>query len=206
MVCAIKNFRNTSYGSSLKNITPQDYYLDHQAECDFPKLDSFPLDPVDYWRTGFIWRQYFFFFVAYMFGLRHAGWAGQAITSAVTWAHKRSGLEYDGELFNALNCSDDLAGCEEGDRTMVSFLKISSLLQELGLQEATDKASPPSTQMEYLGVCFDSVSLQKYISPSKIAELKDLLFTWLRKKTCTKRCLQSLDRKASLGSLLFQAL
>ena len=211
---------DASFGSSLNNITPQDYYLDCQAEYDFPKLDSLeemilsigpgalmwkrdleryflqlPLDPVDYWRTGFIWRQYFFFFVSYMFGLRHAGWAGQAITSAVTWAHKRSGLEYDGELFNALNYSDDLAGCEEGDRAMVSFLRISSLLKELGLQEATDKASPPSTQMEYLGVCFDSVSLQKYISPSKIAELKDLLFTWLRKKTCSKRCLQSLTGK-----------
>ena len=211
---------DASFGTSLNKITPQDYYLEYQAEYDYPKLDSLeamilsigqgalmwkrdleryylqlPLDPVDYWRTGFIWRQNYFFFIAYMFGLRHAGWAGQAITSAVTWAHRRLGLDYDGELFNALNYSDDLAGCEEGERAMVSFLQIAALLQELGLQESKDKASPPATKMEYLGVCFDSVSLQKSISPCKIAELKDMLFTWLRKTTCTKRCLQSLTGK-----------
>ena len=70
---------DASYGSSLNDITPQDYYLEWQAEYDFPKLDSLetlilaigpgalmwkrdlsryflqlPLDPVDYWRTGFV--------------------------------------------------------------------------------------------------------------------------------------------------------
>ena len=97
-----------------------------------------PLDPVDYWRTGFIWRTYFFFFTAYMFGLRHAGWAGQAITSAVIWIHKRLGLEYDGMEFNSLNYSDDLAGCEEGDRATISYNMIASLLEELALEEAAD--------------------------------------------------------------------
>ena len=44
-----------------------------------------PIDPLDYPNTGFIWRtMFFFFFIAYMFGLRHSGLAGQSITSAVT--------------------------------------------------------------------------------------------------------------------------
>ena len=72
---------DASYGSSLNKITPADHYLEFQAVYDFPKLDSLeslilatghgalmwkrnlqryflqlPLDPVDYWRTGFIWR------------------------------------------------------------------------------------------------------------------------------------------------------
>ena len=160
-------------------------------------LLQLPLDPVDYWRTGFVRRQYYFFFIAYMFGLRHAGRAGQAITSASIWSHKRSGLDYDGELFNALNYSDDLCGCEEGVRAMVSFLKIADLIQQLGLDESEDKASSPATQMEYLGVCFDSVSL---ISANKIADLRDLLFRWLHKTTCSKRCLWSL-----IGKLLWVA-
>ena len=211
---------DASYGSSLNDITPQDYYLEWQAEYDFPKLDSLetlilaigpgalmwkrdlsryflqlPLDPVDYWRTGFVWRQNYFFFIAFMFGLRHAGWAGQAITSAIVWIHKRSGIAYDGKMFNALNYSDDLAGCELGDRALVSFQKIALLLQELGLQESQDKASPPATKMEYLGVSFDSVLLKKSIPPEKIAILRDLLHKWLKKSTCTKRCLQSLTGK-----------
>ena len=158
----------------------------HVEERLIKILLQLPLDPVDYWRTGFVRRQYYFFFIAYMFGLRHAGRAGQAITSASIWSHKRSGLDYDGELFNALNYSDDLCGCEEGVRAMVSFLKIADLIQQLGLDEPEDKASSPATQMEYLGVCFDSVSL---ISANKIADLRDLLFRWLHKTTCSKRCL-----------------
>ena len=211
---------DASFGTSLNKITPQDHYLEFQAEYDFPKLDNLeemilsagigsrmwkrdlqryflqlPLDPVDYWRTFFIWRQNLYFFISYMFGLRHSGWAGQAITSAVTSIHRRSGMEYDGENFNSLNYSDDLAGCEAGDRADVSYQKIGELLAELGLEEAADKASAPSTEMEYLGVLFNSISMKKSIPPHKIAELKDLLFTWLTKKTCTKRCLQSLTGK-----------
>ena len=211
---------DASFGISLNKITPQENYLEFQAIYDVLKLDDFevmilatgsgallwkrdlsryflqlPLDPVDYWRTGFIWRQNYFFFTSYMFGLRHAGWAGQATTSALTHVHRKSGLEYDGHEFSALNYSDDLAGCENGERAMVSYQKIGVLLEELGLDEAADKASPPATEMEYLGVTFNSITLKNSIPPHKMAELKDLLFTWLNKSICTKRCLQSLTGK-----------
>ena len=111
-----------------------------------------------------------------MFGQRHAGWVGQAVTRVVTWIHRKSGLEYDGEEFNSLNYSDDFAGCVGGDRALVSYLKM-SLLGNLSLEEAAAKASPPSTNMDYLGVSFNSGTLNKSVPPSKLAELKDLLFT-----------------------------
>ena len=82
---------DASFGLSLNKITPPDYYLHYRAEYDFPNLDNLetlilkagksalmwkrdlsryflllPLDPVDYCRTGFIWRQNFFFFASYM--------------------------------------------------------------------------------------------------------------------------------------------
>ena len=211
---------DASFGTSLNKITPHDHYLDYRAEYDYPKLDDLeamilkvgkgariwkrdlsryflqlPLDPVDYWRTGFIWRQNFFFFTSYMFGLRHSGWAGQAVTSAVTWMHRRFGLEDGDEEFNTLNYSDDLAGCEEGSRADVSFERMGSLLGDLGLDEAADKATPPSTRMEYLGITFDTIALKKFVPPAKLAELKDLLFTWLRKSVVTKRSMQSLTGK-----------
>ena len=154
-----------------------------------------PLDPVDYWRTGFFWRQNYFFFTSYMFGLRHSGWAGQAVTSAVTHIHRNSGLKHGGEEFNSLNYSDDLAGCEEGSRADLSFSMMGSLLKNLGLDESAEKASSPSTRMEYLGITFDTVILKKFVPPSKLAELRDLLFTWLKKSVCTKRALQSLTGK-----------
>lgn len=216
---------DASFGVSLNNITPQDFYLDYRTEYDFPKLDDLemmilqvgrgallwkrdlsryflqlPLDPVDYRRTGFIWRQNFFFFISYMFGLRHSGWAGQQVTTAITYIHRRLGLSFDGSPFNSLNYSDDLAGAEPEDRADVSFREMGQLLQKLGLDEAQDKASAPSTRMEYLGVTFDSTSFKKSIPPAKMAQLKDTLFTWLSKTSCTKRALQSLT-----GQLLWVA-
>ena len=170
---------DASFGCSLNKITPQDYYLSYRAEYDFPKLDDLesmilevgkgallwkrdlaryflqlPLDPVDYRRTGFIWRQNYFYFVSYMFGLRHSGWAGQSITNAVTWIHRGLGVQYDGSPFRSLNYSDDLAGAEPPERAEAAFEAMGDLLTKLGLDEATAKASPPQTEMEYLGSSF----------------------------------------------------
>ena len=216
---------DATFGCSLNKITPRDFYLTYRAEYDFPKLDDFesfilevgrgalmwkrdlrryflqlPLDPVDYRRTGFIWRRNFFFFVSYMFGLRHSGWAGQAITSAVIWIHKGLGLLHDGFLFRSLNYSDDLAGAEPAARAEAAFKAVGDLLVSLGLEEAADKASPPGTEMEYLGVTFNSITFKKSIPPAKMAQLKDTLFSWMTKKSCTKRALQSL-----VGQLLWVA-
>ena len=216
---------DATFGTSLNKITPQNYYLDFRAEYDFPKLDDLeqmilevghgallwkrdlsryflqlPLDPVDYRRTGFIWRQNFFYFVSYMFGLRHSGWAGQAVTSALTFIHRKSGMLYDGSPFRSLNYSDDLAGAEPEERAEYAFRRMGDLLVELGLDEAEDKASAPKTEMEYLGVTFNSITFKKSIPPAKLAQLKDTLFTWLKKTSCTKRALQSLT-----GQLLWVA-
>ena len=211
---------DASFGMSLNRSTPREFYLDERTEYDFPSLDDFqdmivkvgqgarlwkrdlsryflqiPLDPLEYPNTGFIWRTHYFFFIAYMFGLRHSGLAGQMTTSAVTWIHKKDGLETHGEEYNSLNYSDDLAGVEEGEKADISYTKMGLLLESLGLEEAEDKATPPSTCMEYLGVTFDSIALRKTIPPAKLAELLDLLMTWSNKNTCTKRGLQSLCGK-----------
>ena len=216
---------DASFGSSLNKITPQDYYLSYRAEYDFPKLDDLenmilevgkgallwkrdlaryflqlPLDPVDYRRTGFIWHQNYFYFVSYMFGLRHSGWAGQSITNAVTWIHRGLGVQYDGSPFRSLNYSDDLAGAEPPERAEAAFEAMGDLLTQLGLDEAAAKASPPQTEMEYLGVHFNSLTFKKSIPPSKMAQLKETLFSWLKKKNCTKKALQSLT-----GQLLWVA-
>ena len=81
-----------------------------------------------------------------------------------------------------MNYSDDFGGVEEGTRADVSFNKIGKLLAELGLEEADDKASAPSTRMTYLGVTFDSVSFQKSVPPEMVAELLDLLMSWSSKR------------------------
>ena len=211
---------DATYGISLNKSTPKEFYLDEKAEYDFPKLDDFeeliikvgdgalmwkrdleryflqlPIDPMDYPKTGFIWRSNYFFFTAFMFGLRHSGLAGQQVTSAINWRHRQDGKLLFGEEYNTLNYSDDLAGVENEAKACIAFTRMGELLQILGLKEAIDKASPPTTQLTYLGVTFDSVSMKKTVPAERVAELQDLLISWSNKRHCTKRSLQSLCGK-----------
>jgi hypothetical protein len=211
---------DASYGISLNKSTPKEFYLNEKTDYDFPKLDDFeililkvglgarmwkrdleryflqiPICPSDYAKTGFIWRSNFFFFISYMFGLRHSGLAGQNVTSAVNWRHRQEGLILFGEEFNTLNYSDDLAGVEEDEKSEVAFKIMGKLLSDLGLKEASEKASPPATSITYLGVTFNSNTMKKTVPVEKVSELLDLLHTWLSKSSCTKRGLQSLCGK-----------
>ena len=204
---------------SLNNCTPQDTYLDQPFTYDFPKVEDFkrfvlscgkgcyiwkrdlsryylqlPIDPLEYPLLCFIWRLKMFFFCSFMFGLRHAGLQGQRITSAVTWAHRRLGLETDSEtLFNSLNYSDDIGGCETTlDRATQSYDALGKLFSDLGLIESTSKAHPPSTSMPYLGIQFDTVSMQMSIPPEKLTEVREEVSLWMRKSMASKRTLQQL--------------
>ena len=99
---------------AMNKSRPKEHYLGDKVDYDYPALDTFqllimkggiggrlwwksalrgfflqtPICPSEYYRTGFIWRANYFFFVASIFGLCHARLAGQCITSAVNWIHK----------------------------------------------------------------------------------------------------------------------
>ena len=206
---------------SLNNNTPKDTYRGAPTEYDFPSVDTLeemvlragkgalmwkrdlsryylqlPLDPVEYNKTSFIWRQQLFIFIGLMFGLRHSGLAGQQVTTAITQAHNKAGTKLEPYTeFNSVNYCDDLGGVEVGVRAWLSFYMIAVLLKELGLAESEPKASPPSTDMIYLGVRFDSVSLRKSVPPEKLAVLVDLLEKWSRKVKAGKKDLQSIVGK-----------
>ena len=80
-------------------------------ELDFLQI---PLDPNEYHHVCMIWRGLVFFFLGLAFGLRHSGLQGQRLTDAVSWIHRRRGLETpDESMFNVVNYSDDLGGVEE---------------------------------------------------------------------------------------------
>ena len=204
---------------SLNNATPSAVYLGQPCIYTYPKIDDFrmlvlrcgrgcfmfkrdlsrfflqiPMDPVEYHRVGFIWRGLVFFFIGLAFGLRHSGLQGQKITDALSWIHRRLGLEtVKEELFNVVNYSDDLGGCEADlPRALESFTLLKTLMDDLGLQESTKKAEPPSTQLVYLGVLFDSEALQMRVPPEKLAEIKSEIGQWSRKTTMTRKTLQSL--------------
>ena len=204
---------------SLNNCTPAGVYLSQPFTYDFPRIEDFkrfvlecgrgcfiwkrdlsryylqlPLDPAEYPRVCFVWRNLMFFFCALMFGLRHAGLQGQKVTTAVTWIHRRLGLETEiEELFNSLNYSDDIGGCEKTlERATKSYDALGSLLVDLGLVESTSKAHPPATSMPYLGILFDTEKMKMSIPPEKISEVREEVSLWMRKSAASKRSLQKL--------------
>ena len=211
---------DASFGDfSLNKGTPENLYLGEPIDFVYPRIEDFrnlvlkcgpscylwkrdlssfylqiPLDPVDYPKVAFIWRCAVFIFVGLMFGLRHSGYQGQRVTDAVRWIHQRLGLEtVDERMFNSLNYSDDIGGCEESfERATEAANSLAKLLVELGLKESTDKYHPPSTCMPYLGVLFDTVKQEMRVPPEKLEEVKMEIDKWLRKTTTTKKALQQL--------------
>ena len=129
-----------------------------------------------------------------MFGLRHSGLQGQKVTTAVTWIHQRLGLETESQkLFNSLNYSDDIGGCESClEHATRSYEALGALLSDLGLAESISKAHPPSTSMPYLGIQFDTVSMKMSIPPEKLTEVREEVSLWERKTTASKKSLQQL--------------
>ena len=58
---------------------------------------------------------------------------------------------FSNHQFSAVNYIDDLGGAEGRDRAWEAFFTLGMILDRLGLQQAADKACPPSTNMTFLG-------------------------------------------------------
>ena len=158
-----------------------------------------PVDPADYDKLGFIWRGKFWWFVSFVWGCRHAGFAGQRVSSAILYIFKKIGLVPGcSEQFNAVVYMDDFAGCETGPRAATAFDALGSLLTLLGVQESASKACSPSTRMKFLGVEFNTISMSMSIDADKLKEITALSKTWARKTVATKQELQSI-----LGKLMW---
>lgn len=223
--CARRPVFDASFGLySLNKNTPEKSYHDTEYEFSFPKIDhladiiatlgpncylwkrdlsrfylQLKVDPLEYDKLGFVWREKLFLFVSFVWGCRHAGYAGQWLTTAVAFILANLGLELTGFLFYCLNYADDFAGAESSlARAQLSFDTLGNLLTEIGLAESKSKASAPATTMTYLGVSFNTVDMCLHVDADKMVELKSELIKWVRKTTAKKYELQSI-----LGKLLW---
>ena len=73
-------------------------------------------------------------------------------------------------------------------------------MEYCGLEEALEKSCPPSTQMIFIGVLFDTESLTLLVTHERLQEIKNLVNSWLQYETATLKQLQSL-----IGKLNFVA-
>ena len=120
---------------------------------------------------------------------------GQKVTTAVVYIFEKRGISYDGNIFDALNYCDDVGGADRGVRAWVSFYAFRALLIELGLDEALQKAYPPSTSMPYLGIQYCTESMTKQVTPERLVELETELDIFIEKVSVTKAELESILHK-----------
>ena len=206
--------------NSVNNATPESVYLGEITDYNYPKVDEYeelirkhgegcllwkrdlrrfflqlPVDPLDYDKLCFVWRGFLFLFVVAMFGLRNSGYAGQRTTSAVVFIFKKSYKDKNGKPFDCLNYSDDFGGVARSVDAWVSFYAMGALLTRIGLEESVDKAFPPSTFMPYLGVQFDTIKMEKTVTPERMQELRTALDHFIVKEVATKSELQSITHR-----------
>ena len=215
---------DASYGDwSLNENTPQKSYMGGPYNFSFPTVLNFadlvveqgqgcllykrdlsrwflqlPVDPADYDKLGFVWRCQLWLWVAYVWGTRHAGYAGQRVATAILWILKNLGFEKFKIAYKALVYMDDFGGCERGSKAWTAFNDLGKLLSDLGIQESEKKACPPSTKMKFLGVEFDTNDMAMRIDDTKRMEITALARVWSRKTVASKEELQSI-----LGKLMW---
>ena len=83
---------------------------------------------------------------------------------------------------------------------VMHFAHLRGLLDQLGLQEATHKATPPTTSLVWLGLLFDREAMTVTLPPVKLREILDLVISWDARCTATRHDLQVL-----MGKLLYVA-
>jgi len=169
----------------------------HGKGCHMFKRDlkkayrQFLIDPGDIHLTGYMWKDKLFLDLALVMGSRSAAYLCQKVTNAVSFMAAKEGV-------NLINYLDDLASVSSPELSCQNFQKVSSLLNRLGLVESEEKAVPPGTRVEFLGILFDSVSQTMEITEDRLIEIKALVKSWLDRNRASKRELQSL-----IGKLVF---
>lgn len=154
-----------------------------------------PVHPNDWELLGMQWNGFYYFDKVLPFGLRSAPHIFNQLSDAVEWV-----MLNNYGVGNILHFLDDFFIAEAPPRghCMTSLCKLLCLFADLDIPVAPKKTFPASTTLEFLGVLLDSVNMTASLPEDKHERIKIALSSWLQKKFCTLRELQSL-----IGTLQF---
>ena len=122
-----------------------------------------------------------------------AGINSQRVSTAILHILRLISLGKHDKAYNAVVYIGDFAGAEHGEKAWEAFHDLGLLLKDLGVKESEKKALPPSTQMLFLGVEFDTKRMCMQVGEEKRLEVKSTIDIWYRRTVATKKDLQSLQ-------------
>ena len=109
-------------------------------------------------------------------------------------------------MFKVVNYIDDFLICAPDQETCHVFMNI--FLQELnrfGFSCNTDKMVNPNTMVKYLGIEIDTVKMTLSLPFDKLENVRELISSFLQKKSATKLELQRLAGNLSHCSTIIRA-
>ena len=118
-------------------------------------------------------------------GCRSAPYMCQRIISFIR--HVMQNLEYF-----LLNYVDDFMGLEHVNKVWHAYQALGNLLCDIGADESPEKAVPPDTVVEFLGVLFDFMNMTISVTLDRLVQLQKELNDWIHKKKFSCKQLESL--------------
>lgn len=147
-----------------------------------------PIHPQDHHLLAITWEGETYIDRALPFGLRSAPKIFSAVADMIAWALQCAGIEHQ------IHYLDDFLfigapNTDEGARALAIALRI---LEYLGVPVAVHKTEGPSTAVIFLGILIDTEAFMLRLPAEKLARLQELVLSWISKRACTKKELESL--------------
>ena len=148
-----------------------------------------PVHPSDRYLLGMKWRNQYYVDLALPFGLRSAPFIFNSIADMVEWI-----LVHSHHIPALLHYLDDFITVGPPDSPQCAHnLAISvAVCERLGLPLHPGKCVGPATVLVVLGIELDSVSQIARLPADKLSALKELISSWLPRRWCNRRELESL--------------
>ena len=145
--------------------------------------------PSDRYLLGLQWRNQFYIDLALPFGLRSAPHIFNSLAEIVEWI-----LVHNYQIPDLLHYLDDFitAGPPDSSQCALNLRTALRVCESLGLPLHPGKCIGPSPVMTVLGIELDSVAQVARLPDDKLLALRDLVHSWLPRKWCTRRDLESL--------------
>ena len=139
----------------------------HMWKCDMATaFRQVPLDPASYELFGYIWEGLLYWDKVLVMGHGVAPYICQHVTETIKHIHNQIG-------YFLLNYVDDFLGAELQELAEKSYEMFGRLLKSLGVRESETKAVPPSYEIEFLDVGFNSIASIMFVTPARMEELRD---------------------------------
>ena len=154
-------------------------------------------DPQDVNFLGFRWKGKYYFDLTGPMGLRSSAGACQRTAEGLAYmfGNRNEGAE-------VVAYQDDVGSADSWDKVWEHYNDWTAMLEQCGIQEAPEKACPPSTVMVFLGILCDSERMVLEVPEDKIKDILDILDEWMRKEEATLKETQSLAGKLAWMSAL----